>query len=179
MRSPARARWRSCTLEAGSGQVPFADHRMSAVCGRPPPGPRLPVSFGRVGRSHRRSRKLCQVVPVSDICGRPGAGRSQCPDAGAATAYQPRPPSSPVSRREPSNVLWPPAGNPSNREWLMGWSGARTGEARDVPDQAFRRRMTAIVRPMGGGGSLGQPAEKQDAQLPTCASYSPIGLETL
>jgi hypothetical protein len=60
-----------------------------------------------------------------------------------------------------------------------GWSGARTGEARNVPDHAFRRHMTAIVPPVAGGGALGQPPEKQAAQLPTCASYSPIGLETL
>src|SRR3954462_997557 len=60
-----------------------------------------------------------------------------------------------------------------------GWSGARTAKARDVTDHAFRRHMTAIVRPMGGGGSLGQPPEKQDAQLPACASYSPISLEAL
>jgi hypothetical protein len=84
-----------------------------------PPGPRLPVSFSRVCRSDSRSVKVCQVVPVRDMCGRPVAGRSRCPDGGAATAYQPRPPSSPVSRREPSNVLWPPAGNPSNRGWLV------------------------------------------------------------
>src|SRR3954454_15563993 len=31
-----------------------------------------------------------------------------------------RPPSSPVSRREPSNALLPPAANPSNRRWLAG-----------------------------------------------------------
>src|SRR3954447_8520313 len=31
-----------------------------------------------------------------------------------------RPPSSPVSRREPSNALLPPAANPSNRRWLVG-----------------------------------------------------------
>jgi hypothetical protein len=42
----------SCTLEAGSDQVPFADHRTCpAVCSRPPPGLRLPVSFSRVCRS--------------------------------------------------------------------------------------------------------------------------------
>src|SRR3954451_13588844 len=31
-----------------------------------------------------------------------------------------RPPSGPVSRREPSNALLPPAANPSNRRWLVG-----------------------------------------------------------
>jgi hypothetical protein len=42
----------SCTLEAGSDHVPFADHRACpAVCSRPPPGLRLPVSFSRVCRS--------------------------------------------------------------------------------------------------------------------------------
>ena len=35
----------------------------------------------------------------------------------------PRPPSSPVSRREPSNALLPPAANPSNRGWLVGVRG--------------------------------------------------------
>jgi hypothetical protein len=90
-----------------------------------PPGPRLPVSSSRVFRSLPRSMELCQVetcqvVPVRDMCGRPVTGRSRCPDGGAATAHQPRPPSSPVSRREPSNVLWLPAGNPSNPGWLVG-----------------------------------------------------------
>ncbi len=89
----------------------------------------------------------------------------------AATAYQPRPPSSPVSdaNRRTSCGRQPTIRPTGDGSW--GWSGARTGEARDVPDHAFRRHMTAIVRPMGGGGALGQPPEKQDAQLPTCASY--------
>jgi hypothetical protein len=93
--------------------------RMLSSLQQAPPGPRLPVSFSRVCRSDSRS-KLCQVVPVRDMCGRPVAGGSRCPDGGAATAYPPRPPSGPVSRREPSNVVWPPAGHPSNRGWLVG-----------------------------------------------------------
>jgi hypothetical protein len=35
-------------------------------------------------------------------------------------------PSGPVSWREPSNALLPPAANPSNRGWLVGGQGART-----------------------------------------------------
>ena len=48
----------SCTPEAGSDQVPFADYRACpGVCSRPPPGLRLRVSFGRVCRSHPRSTR--------------------------------------------------------------------------------------------------------------------------
>jgi hypothetical protein len=108
---------------SGLGQVRsnfiHRSSRMSSLQ-QAPPGPRLLVSFSRVFRSDPRSMKLCQVVPGRDRHGRPVAGRSPCPDGGAATAYQPRAPSSPASRREPSNVLWPLAGNPSNRGWLVG-----------------------------------------------------------
>ena len=60
----------SCTPEAGSDQVPFADYRACpGVCSRPPPGLRL----------------LCQVVPVRDMVGRRRAGRSRCTGGRAAT----------------------------------------------------------------------------------------------
>ena len=114
----------SCTPEAGSDQVPFADYRACpGVCSRPPPGLRLRVSFGRVCRSHPRSTRT-----VSG-CACPGHGWTTTSRPLTMHRWQggywvpPRPPSSPVSRREPSNALLPPAANPSNRGWLVGVRG--------------------------------------------------------
>src|SRR3954467_2057516 len=63
-----------------------------------------------------------------------------------------RPPSSPVSRREPSNALLPPAANPSNRRWL---GGGREGRA------TCPRRRSCVARqqsagPWRGPRALGQ-----------------------
>jgi hypothetical protein len=158
----------SCTPEAGSDQVPFADYRACpGVCNRPPPGLRLPVSFSRVCRSHPRSTRT-----VSG-CACPGHGWTTTSRPLTMHRWQggywvpPRPPSSPVSRREPSNVLLPPAANPSNRRWLVGVKDRRatcpmmrSGVARQQSSGLWRRPRALASRP-----------RNQEARLPTCASY--------
>src|SRR3954451_16451147 len=86
-----------------------------------------------------------------------------------------RPPSSPVSRREPSSALLPPSANPSNRRWLRGCQG----QARDVPDDAFRRRSTAIGWPVAAAEGP-RPAASASKKLGCqhARRISPIGLET-
>jgi hypothetical protein len=61
---------------------------------------------------------------------------------------------------------------PFNRRWRLVGRSEERGLVADMPDDAFRGHTAAIVRGP-------RPPEKQDARLPTCASYSPIGLETL
>lgn len=61
---------------------------------------------------------------------------------------------------------------PSNWGWLVGRSGAR-GQARDVPDGAFRRHAAASVRSVVAAvASSASRPDKQGARLTTCASYS-------
>src|SRR4051794_9837593 len=85
-----------------------------------------------------------------------------------------RPPGSPVYRREPSNALLPPAANPSNRRWLRGCQG----QARDVPDGAFRRRTTAIGWPVAAAEGP-RPAASASKKLGCqhTRRILPIGLE--
>ena len=60
---------------------------------------------------------------------------------------------------------------PSNWGWLVGRSGAR-GQARDVPDGAFRRHAAASVRSVVAAvASSASRPDKQGARLTTCASY--------
>jgi hypothetical protein len=76
-----------------------------------------------------------------------------------------------VSMRTIERLVGSRPATPSNWRWLVGWSGAR-GQARDVPDGAFRRHMTVIVRSVVA--AVAPPAsrpDKQGARLTTCASY--------
>jgi hypothetical protein len=131
------------------------------------PGLRLPVSFSRVCRSHPRSTRT-----VSG-CACPGHGWTTTSRPLTMHRWQggywvpPRPPSSPVSRREPSNALLPPAANPSNRRWLVGVKDRRatcpmmrSGVARQQSSGLWRRPRALASRP-----------RNQEARLPTCASY--------
>jgi len=101
----------------------FADHRACpAVCSRPPPG-LLPVSFSRVCRSHPRSTRNCVRLCLSGTWLDDDEQAAHDAQVAGRLLVPPRPPSSPVSRREPSNALLPPAANPSNRGWLVGVRG--------------------------------------------------------
>jgi hypothetical protein len=81
-----------------------------------------------------------------------------------------------VSMRTIERLVASRPATPSNWRWLVGWSGAR-GQARDVPDGAFRRHMTAIVRSVVAAvaPSASRP-DWQGARLTTCASCC-VGLE--
>jgi hypothetical protein len=76
-----------------------------------------------------------------------------------------------VSVRTMERLVASRPATPSNRGWLVGWSGAR-GPVRDVPDGAFRRHATASVRSVVAAvaSSVSRP-DKQGARLTTCALY--------
>jgi hypothetical protein len=160
---------------SGPDRVPFAEHPHPGLCPQQADATRQLQSSLRLHPRSTNCVRLCLSATCVD-------GQESDPhDARwrAASGYRPRPSGSSVSRCEPSNALLLPAANAVQRGWHVGWSEGR-GQARDVPDGAFRRRMAAIVRRSVAAAvapSASGP-DKQEARLTAWPSYPPVASRT-
>jgi hypothetical protein len=162
-------------LTAASDSVRRSSPIPGCVRSRRPPTPRLCVSFSRVCALTlgRRIASGCAYgrhawTTRSRTCTMLDGERLLAPTEAARQLD--------VSMRTIERLVASRPATPSNWRWLVGWSGAR-GQARDVPDGAFRRHMTAIVRSVVAAvaPSASRP-DWQGARLTTCASCC-VGLE--